>query len=81
MPKRKPPHRGSRENQSCWSAPRGYYLAAGAAVAAAALASVARGVAAPMTAAMTSLFVALSAAPLLMAAGTLAPGADAAAVG
>ena len=63
------------------SAPSATVAALYAAVAAAAVASAARGVAAPMTVAMSSLFAALSAAPLLVAAGTLAPGADAASVG
>ena len=63
------------------SAPSATVAALYAAVAVAAVASAARGVAAPMTIAMSSLFAALSAAPLLVAAGALAPGADAASVG
>ena len=63
------------------SAPSATVAALYAAVAAAAVASAARGVAAPLTVAMSSLFAALSAAPLLVAAGTLAPGADATSVG
>lgn len=51
-----------------------------AAVVIVATATAASGTVAPMTAAMSSLFAALSAAPLLMGAGTLAPTPDAGAV-